>query len=71
MGSEMCIRDRVEEIVSPVEEPGTHRVCPKPGVSVFREDTSKLLNSMIFRVGVPLKVMSLVKVPVDRSKDHQ
>ena len=31
----------VEEIVSPVEEPGTHRVCPKPGVSIFREDTSE------------------------------
>ena len=31
-----------EEIVSPVEEPGVTRVCPKTGVSVFREDTSEL-----------------------------
>ena len=29
-----------EEIVSPVEEPRTYRICPKPGVSGFREDTS-------------------------------
>ena len=30
-----------EEIVSTVEEPWTHRVCPKLGVSLFREDTSE------------------------------
>ncbi len=30
-----------EEIVSPVEEPGTHRVYPKRGVSIFREDTAE------------------------------
>ena len=34
--------------------------------SAFRSD--EYLNSMICRVGVPLKVMSLVKIPVDRSK---
>ena len=30
---------QTEEIVSPEDEPGTHRIYPKRGVSIFREDT--------------------------------
>ena len=31
----------MRKLYPPVEEPGTHMICAKPGVSVFREDTSE------------------------------